>query len=385
MITIENGMEVNEIEISTINDKKICDVKLDAISDEININPRRGLNMDNVDKLVASEGMFPEIHLGAFEGKLIIVDGYHRFSAAKVLELETIKAFITEYSSMEALETDAFNENVNHGERLSEYDIANWIYSMYIKAIKKVPTTSLVSFIKKCKIDPRRARSLFNWVLFHKEILEDDELVIKQTGTIDELYSLVIHLQEIPGSITEESKIILKQFYNKYASLSRNDLREAIKCFKEGKDFDEVLAERKRQQEADEAYMDSLEDKDKKEYFDQFEKIDSEDAIDRTGNADYSKKEYPEIQSESNDMIEHLSEQDQLNEEIKDAVKTEKSIAPYIEKASSVIMSLSMLKNNSSYVWTYDDYKAISVLIDSLSGILEEIDPTTLKGYENAI
>lgn len=151
MVTIEKGIEVNEMEISTINDKKICDVKLDVISDEININPRRGLNMDNVDKLVASEGMFPEIHLGLFDGKIIIVDGYHRFAAARALELESIKAYITEYNSMEALETDAFNENVNHGERLSEYDIANWIYNMYVKAIKLAPTTSLVSFIKLIK------------------------------------------------------------------------------------------------------------------------------------------------------------------------------------------------------------------------------------------
>ena len=241
-----------------------------------------------------------------------------------------------------------------------------------------------MSFIKKCKIDPRRARSLFNWVLFHKEVLEDDELIIK-TGITDELYSLILHLQEIPGSITEESKILLKQFYNKYASLSRNDLREAIKCFKEGKDFDGVLAERKRQQEADEAYMDALEAKDKKEYFDQFERIEPEDVIDRNGNADYSEREYPEIQSEANDIIEDLAEQDKMNEEIKEAVKTEKSVTPYIEKASTVIMSLSMLKNNKSYKWTYDDYKSISVLIDSLSGVLEEIDPTTLEGYENVI
>lgn len=372
------------IEISTINDKKIMDIELTRINSEINVNPRRNLNMDNVDKLVEAEGMFPEIHLGLLNGKLIIVDGYHRFAAANSLGLEKIKAFITEYDSMEALETDAFNENVNHGERLSEYDIANWIYSMYVKAIKIVPTTSLVSFIKKCKIDPRRARSLFNWVLFHKEVLEDDELIIK-TGITDELYSLILHLQEIPGSITEESKILLKQFYNKYASLSRNDLREAIKCFKEGKDFDEVLAERKRQQEADEAYMDALEAKDKKEYFDQFERIEPEDVIDRNGNADYSEREYPEIQSEANDIIEDLAEQDKMNEEIKEAVKTEKSVTPYIEKASTVIMSLSMLKNNKSYKWTYDDYKSISVLIDSLSGVLEEIDPTTLEGYENVI
>ena len=171
--------------------------------------------------------------------------------------------------------------------------------------------------------------------MFHKEILEDDEVTIKQTGTIDELYSLVIHLQEIPGSVTEESKVILKQFYNKYASLSRNDLRDAIKCFKEGKDFDEVLAERKRQQEADEAYMDSIEAKDKKEYFDQFEKIDSEDVIDRNGIADYSNREYPEIKSEANDIIEDLAEQDKINEEIKESVKTEKTVTPYIEKASS--------------------------------------------------
>ena len=62
------------------------DIELTRINSEINVNPRRNLNMDNVDKLVEAEGMFPEIHLGLLNGKLtVIVDGYHRFAAANSL------------------------------------------------------------------------------------------------------------------------------------------------------------------------------------------------------------------------------------------------------------------------------------------------------------
>ena len=111
------------LEISKDRIKKVIEVKIKDISEK-NFNPRKhGLLEENLKSLIESE-YFPEIHLGLINGELIVVDGYHRLEASKRLGLETIRAYITEYSKIEGLQKDAINENINHGQRLSDYDIS---------------------------------------------------------------------------------------------------------------------------------------------------------------------------------------------------------------------------------------------------------------------
>ena len=224
---------------STFENKVIQDVLLSDISN-ININPRKnGLIEENVESLKEAE-VFPEIHLGLLDGQLIVVDGYHRLEASKRLGLETIKAYITDYKTIETIIRDAINENINHGQRLSDYDVAMSMYELYNKLVDagKLTTIKMKDFITSFKIDERRGRSLFNWVVLHKEILDDEITTVKNISFSDEYYSMILFLNEIPGKISNEAKYKIKTFYNKYNHLSKIELRKAIALFKQGLDYE---------------------------------------------------------------------------------------------------------------------------------------------------
>lgn len=232
---------------STFENKIIQDVLLTDISN-ININPRKnGLIEENVESLKEAE-VFPEIHLGLLDGQLIVVDGYHRLEASKRLGLETIKAYITDYKTIETIIRDAINENINHGQRLSDYDVAMSMYELYNKLVDagKLTTIKMKDFITSFKIDERRGRSLFNWVVLHKEILDDEITTVKNISFSDEYYSMILFLNEIPGKISNEAKYKIKTFYNKYNHLSKIELRKAIALFKQGLDY-EIEAEKLKQ------------------------------------------------------------------------------------------------------------------------------------------
>lgn len=232
---------------STFENKVIQDVLLSDISN-ININPRKnGLIEENVESLKEAE-VFPEIHLGLLDGQLIVVDGYHRLEASKRLGLETIKAYITDYKTIETIIRDAINENINHGQRLSDYDVAMSMYELYNKLVDagKLTTIKMKDFIASFKIDERRGRSLFNWVVLHKEILDDEITTVKNISFSDEYYSMILFLNEIPGKISNEAKYKIKTFYNKYNHLSKIELRKAIALFKQGLDY-EIEAEKLKQ------------------------------------------------------------------------------------------------------------------------------------------
>ena len=232
---------------STFENKVIQDVLLSDISN-ININPRKnGLIEENVESLKEAE-VFPEIHLGLLDGQLIVVDGYHRLEASKRLGLETIKAYITDYKIIETIIRDAINENINHGQRLSDYDVAMSMYELYNKLVDagKLTTIKMKDFITSFKIDERRGRSLFNWVVLHKEILDDEITTVKNISFSDEYYSMILFLNEIPGKISNEAKYKIKTFYNKYNHLSKIELRKAIALFKQGLDY-EIEAEKLKQ------------------------------------------------------------------------------------------------------------------------------------------
>lgn len=232
---------------STFENKVIQDVLLSDISN-ININPRKnGLIEENVESLKEA-GVFPEIHLGLLDGQLIVVDGYHRLEASKRLGLETIKAYITDYKTIETIIRDAINENINHGQRLSDYDVAMSMYELYNKLVDagKLTTIKMKDFITSFKIDERRGRSLFNWVVLHKEILDDEITTVKNISFSDEYYSMILFLNEIPGKISNEAKYKIKTFYNKYNHLSKIELRKAIALFKQGLDY-EIEAEKLKQ------------------------------------------------------------------------------------------------------------------------------------------
>lgn len=375
-----------EIEISTKNEKKIIKVPLKMISQEININPRSHLIMENIDNLVRVED-FPEIHLGELNRELIIVDGYHRFAAAQRLEREDIYAYVTHYDSLEEMRIDAFKENVNHGIKLDDYEIAKWIHDNYFEAVEKNVTLSIIDFINKAGVVERIGRKLFRWYVVHKDVLEDQETELKKVGNIEEIYSIVIHFNKDIKNISEDFKIKFKQFYEKYSELKREELRKAISWFKEGKDYDEEIAKEKEQFRKDEEYVDSLDEADKKAWFDGFDPI-GDDAIDRNGIADYSDREETKAISQANKEIEKLvQEHEELNKEIeKEATKEideEKVLAnKLLDSISKSVMHLNMLIAKDKVVFDFENVITLENLRDRMNEMLSKLNSDKIKENE---
>lgn len=365
-------------------EKKIVKVPLDVIDRGINVNPRSTLVMETVEQLVET-GDFPEIHLGYLDGKLIIVDGYHRDMAAQQLDQKEISAYITEYKTLAELKRDAFKENVNHGVKLTEFDVARWLYENFLEECKIVPSTSLSVFVKKCDARERRALTLFRWYVVHKEILEDNEIEPRgTTGEAEELYTLVTFFKQVPGDIQESFKIKVKHFYNQYGNgiLKREELRKAIAWFKEGKDYNEEIEREKRELEESEKVVEEMERADIQAWNDQFEQIDPADEIDRTGNADYSSKT---IEDSHNETIANLIEENEkIQEEIKkEVVKDTKEdkiiVGKIIDNISKNIMSLNMLSVKKKESFEYENLISLENLIDRLVEIVENLDPEELR------
>lgn len=370
---------MNILEVISPNkyEKKIVKIPLELIDRGINVNPRSKLVMETVEELVESID-FPEIHLGYLDGKLIIVDGYHRDAAAQRLDAKEILAYITEYKTLNEVKIDAFRENVNHGVKLTNYDIAAWIYTNFLEESKLIPTTTLNSFTKKCNVPGRTALALFKWFVVHKEVLEDDEKEVK-TGDAEEFYSILTAFKEIPGSVSENFKIKFKVFYNKYNGiLKRNELREAISLFKEGKDYNE---EKEKEQKELERTASVVEEMEKNEWNESFEKI-GDDAVDRNGNADYSE---PKTESNNtNSTIENLiKEQEELNKEIKEEVKKETTnkifATKVIDNISKSVMHLHMLNSKKKAIFTYNDLKVLEDTMDRIQEIIDNLEPDKLK------
>ena len=368
---------------STIDNKVLQDVLLTDISDT-NINPRiNGIIEENVESLIEAK-FFPEIHLGLLDGQLIVVDGYHRLEAAKRLQEESIKAYITEYKTIETIIRDAINENMNHGQRLSDYDVAMSMFDLYNKMVQagKLTTVKMKDFITSFKIDERRGRSLFNWVVLHKEILDDEITTVKNISFSDEYYSMVLFLNETPGKISNESKYKIRTFYNKYNHLSKIELRKAIALFKEGKDY-EIEAE-KLKQAAKEVDTNPLKVENQKT--DSIDKNDEtpveeneDENIEREVNLKNDlltkpkQEEVPEAEETVEEKIEKVEKlNEQISEELSKNPKEKFKLDTYLDVMSKQVMTMLMLQAKGNLEdFTKEHINKLNDIVDRLNELTE--------------
>lgn len=372
---------------STFENKVIQDVLLSDISN-ININPRKnGLIEENVESLKEAE-VFPEIHLGLLDGQLIVVDGYHRLEASKRLGLETIKAYITDYKTIETIIRDAINENINHGQRLSDYDVAMSMYELYNKLVDagKLTTIKMKDFITSFKIDERRGRSLFNWVVLHKEILDDEVTTVKNISFSDEYYSMILHMNETPGKISNEAKYKIRTFYNKYNHLSKIELRKAIALFKQGLDY-EIEAE-KLKQEAKQIDTNPITETKKETKVESIEK--DEIPVDETENKErevtlnnelLTKPEPKEetkqdlVMEEAKTVEEKMEAVEKLNEEITKELSNSKEkfkLDTYLDAMSKQVMTMLMLQAKGNLEdFTKEHINKLNDIVDRLNELTE--------------
>jgi predicted transcriptional regulator len=95
----------------------------------------RALNKDNVERLVLSDAdTWPDIQVTLCIAGYIVIDGYHRWEAAKIKHLKgfyaTCKTYRTENDVVEA----AFRANLHHGLQASQEsrgDYAYWLHLTY--------------------------------------------------------------------------------------------------------------------------------------------------------------------------------------------------------------------------------------------------------------
>lgn len=368
---------------STIDNKVLQDVLLTDISDT-NINPRiNGIIEENVESLIEAK-FFPEIHLGLLDGQLIVVDGYHRLEAAKRLQEESIKAYITEYKTIETIIRDAINENMNHGQRLSDYDVAMSMFDLYNKMVQagKLTTVKMKDFITSFKIDERRGRSLFNWVVLHKEILDDEITTVKNISFSDEYYSMVLFLNEVPGKISNESKYKIRTFYNKYNHLSKIELRKAIALFKEGKDY-EIEAE-KLKQAAKEVDTNPLKvENQKTDSIEQNDETPVEETEDENKEREINLKndlltkskqeEVPETEETVEEKIEKVEKlNEQISEELSKNPKEKFKLDTYLDVMSKQVMTMLMLQAKGNLEdFTKEHINKLNDIVDRLNELTE--------------
>lgn len=351
------------------SEKKIISVPMSAISSR-DINPRKGgLIAENLDALIEAKGEFPEIFLGLYENELIIIDGWHRYTANQRNDIKEINAFIMEFDSISDMKLQAFKANVNHGIKLTDIDIAINLYEFYLEKIKTDATVSVKKLISELGVKERRGRSLFAFSVIHKEILGEIPNEINNISFYEEYYSLLKKNNEIIGSISEEFKIKFKNFYNRYKNLPKSELRLAINDFAEGKDYFEEKAKA-------EAEFERMQKEDWKKKEEEYEKISKEDLIDRTGNSTTLNEVNPIIKElienhEDKEKEELINkEKEDIQEIIKDNKKV--SIDKYIEEIKDVLTKVKMLCIKDKAIITKENKLSINEIMDNLDELVTD-------------
>lgn len=375
--------------LSVGNEKKILSITLDKISEK-NINPRKeGLVEENLKSLIEAGGDFPPVHLGYLNGELIVVDGYHRLEATKQLGLDKISVYITEYKSEEQIKTDAINENIVHGVRLGDYDVAMSLYELYKTITEKQPLTSLTQFLQYFKMPERRGKQLLFWSILHKTILEDAVDKVQKASLAEEIlmaFSTKFSFNFLIGTVAEENKIRIKKFFEKYCDVSRETLREALKAMKEDKDIEKddiitALQEKKEKlQEAKEVVKIEAE---QKKFEEEFKEETSMPALKENV---VEEKSFEETE-ESNSVIENLIEKkEEVVSDIKEQVKPVDNVPDLFEKnlesLESSIMRTRMYQKKRP---TLIDKKILAKIInfqDILQEIIEEANEELYKEQE---
>ncbi|MBA2397031.1 MAG: ParB N-terminal domain-containing protein [Ktedonobacteraceae bacterium] len=92
----------------------------------------RPLDQTHIEQLVESDSeSWPEIETTLSTQGYIVIDGYHRWEAAKIKQLEHIKAIRRTYASEQEIIEAAFQANLKHGLKASiqaRGDYAYWLH-----------------------------------------------------------------------------------------------------------------------------------------------------------------------------------------------------------------------------------------------------------------
>lgn len=106
--------------------------------------------------------VFPPITVGLFQGKLYVVDGWHRIRAKELLKEDHIQGTVKDYENYNDMFLDSIKLNISHGQPFSPQDKVRVIYKLEsmnieldkISKIVLVPLNKLELFRSRTVIGP---------------------------------------------------------------------------------------------------------------------------------------------------------------------------------------------------------------------------------------
>lgn len=214
------------ISISGKNNLVEQNLAVSLIRRDININPRKELDKENIASLMKVD-IVPPVILGYCESVdvngLVVIDGYHRVETRILRGDETIACYVLKYDNIDEMKKDAFIRNATHGKKLNDFEIAIAINDMKKYYERTNVSFSFESIGKETGLGHRKIRGLLAWVEV-SETVNDSTISM---SAADCLYKYIV--------AGEKDKLI--EVWTLYSTLPVKDLREAIKCFDEGKNY----------------------------------------------------------------------------------------------------------------------------------------------------
>jgi polyhydroxyalkanoate synthesis regulator phasin len=107
---------------------------------------------------------FPPILVGELDGRLIVVDGYHRVNAYKKLKIEFIQGIYKKYNSIADILRDAVEANNHHGVRYGSQDKAHITKLLQEYGLQRQEVADLMR-VSVEKLDKFTVRNLDNKTL----------------------------------------------------------------------------------------------------------------------------------------------------------------------------------------------------------------------------
>lgn len=132
--------------------------------------------------------IFPPIMVGNYDGKLYVVDGWHRIRAKQLLKEKHIQAIIKKYKNSQDIFLDAIKYNISHGQPLSTQEKVRLVYKLgemdfeleQISKIVKIPTDKIELFRDRTVIGPNGQPKYLKSVVARSKPDEKTALAVDQ-------------------------------------------------------------------------------------------------------------------------------------------------------------------------------------------------------------
>jgi len=132
---------------------------------------------------------FPPILVGEYEGRLIVVDGYHRVNATKLLKAEYINGTIKRYTSLGDIVRDSVEADNHHGVRYTPQDKAHIAKLLEMYGVEKQSISELVR-VPVEKLDRFTVRNFGGKTIKEPlmKLVENGTITLEQAAAVDDTY-----------------------------------------------------------------------------------------------------------------------------------------------------------------------------------------------------